>query len=441
MSADTVNSSTIKNTATPMKRLVPALIIGDLGVYIALLTLGSILLTLRVKEIDPQNAINSYGLIAGIGSLTAIFAMPIGGYISDRIRLKFGKRKTIIVIGVLMGIVALMGIALSTNLLMLSFFNCVVCIGLNMTQAGYSALLVDQVPEAKRGSISGILGVLGMLGMLIGLTLMAVMTNSSNIEKYGSLSVILIIGTIIACILIKDTPAERRNLIKSNEGKVQIAKVISGIYPSPRKYPVFTWAMLTRLFLSIAAMSTTYNAMMFIERFGYSPEDTTQLTAIVSFAGIPAMMVACIVGGILSDKLRRQKVFIILSSIIAGSALVIFAFAPGFATVLVANIILQFGYGLYVGVDLAMVARILPRKEDAAKDMGIMNIARTIPQTIVPLIVPVLLGIGSWSFIYCVLAVCGLIAAFTCMPIPDLSREKNEEKGNGNTHTNDLEVI
>ncbi|MEH7096912.1 MFS transporter [Neobacillus vireti] len=440
MISETVNSTELKKT-TPLKRLITALIIGDLGAYIGLLTVGSILLTLRVNEIDPKGAITSYGLIAGIGSAVAIFSMPIGGFISDRIRLKFGKRKTIIVVGAILGVLSLMCMAVSTNLLMLGFFNCLMAFGLNIAQAGYSALLVDQVPESKRGRVSGLLGVLGMAGMLIGLVLMSVMTKSSNIGKFGLISVILAIGTIIAVILIKDAPAERRNLEKSREDKVQIGKVISSIYPSPRKYPSFTWAMLTRAFLTLAAMSTTYNAMMFIQRYHYTPEATTKFTALVSFAGMPAMIIASLLGGFLSDKLRKQKIFIIFSAILAGSALLVYAFAPNFTSILIATIILQFGYGLYTGVDLAMVARILPRKEDTAKDMGIMNIARTIPQTIVPFIVPFLLGIGSWSFVYCFLAVCGLLGAITVLPIPDLSRKSTDDVSyNNNDNSINIEI-
>jgi len=47
----------------------------------------------------------------------------------------------------------------------------------------------------------------------------------------------------------------------------------------------------------------------------------------------------------------------------------------GAAEGIIGNGILGLGYGMYLSVDTALIARILPEKEDAAKDYGLMNIA------------------------------------------------------------------
>ncbi|MEH7118068.1 MFS transporter [Neobacillus vireti] len=411
---------------TPLKRLMVAFIFGEIGVYIAMLTPGIILLTLRVNELDPKNAISTFGWISGITALVALVSMPIGGFISDRIRLKFGKRKTIILIGVILGVFSLMGMAVSTTILMLGVFTWLTAAGTNMAQAGFSALLADQVEESKRGSVSGIIGVLAMCGMFVGMALVSIMAKASNIEKFGALAIASIIGTIIACSLIKDTPAERRNSEKSGENKIPFRKVISSIYPSPRKYPIFTWGILTRFCVTVASCATTYNSMMLIQRYHYSQEAATHLTGILQFAGLPAMMISSILGGILSDKIRRQKIFVMVSPIVVGLALVLMGFASNFTTVFVATLIIQFGFGIYTSVDGALTVRILPKKEDYAKDMGIMNIASSLPQSIVPFIAPLLLGLGGWKFYFFFLAVFGLLSALAVIPIPDLTRKPKE---------------
>jgi hypothetical protein len=72
---------------------------------------------------------------------------------------------------------------------------------------------------------------------------------------------------------------------------------------------------------------------------------------------------------------------------------------------------------------MALVARILPRKEDSAKDFGLMNVANALPQSIVPAIAPVLLGIGGWSFFYVVLALCVVLSMMAIKPLPEIGQK------------------
>lgn len=75
---------------------------------------------------------------------------------------------------------------------------------------------------------------------------------------------------------------------------------------------------------------------------------------------------------------------------------------------------------------MALVARILPRKEDAAKDFGLMNVANALPQSIVPAIAPLLLGIGGWTFFYIVLALCVVLGMVAVKPLPEIG-QKNKD--------------
>lgn len=85
------------------------------------------------------------------------------------------------------------------------------------------------------------------------------------------------------------------------------------------------------------------------------------------------------------------------------------------------------GFGCFSAVDMALVARILPSKEDSAKDFGIMNVANALPQSIVPAIAPVLLGIGSWTFFYIFLAVCTILGMLAVKPLPEVGTEKRAQ--------------
>ena len=56
------------------------------------------------------------------------------------------------------------------------------------------------------------------------------------------------------------------------------------------------------------------------------------------------------------------------------------------------------GFGIYVAVDLALVVDVLPDKDNAAKDLGVFNIADALPFSIAPGIAPTILAGGSGSY-------------------------------------------
>jgi MFS family permease len=77
------------------------------------------------------------------------------------------------------------------------------------------------------------------------------------------------------------------------------------------------------------------------------------------------------------------------------------------------------GFGIYVAVDLALVADVLPDMDNAAKDLGVLNMAGALPFSIAPAIAPAILAIGSGSFgvLYAVAGVCAIIGAVAILPV------------------------
>jgi len=80
-------------------------------------------------------------------------------------------------------------------------------------------------------------------------------------------------------------------------------------------------------------------------------------------------------------------------SVVAGALLAALVFGIGTALLITthsvagfyaAEAVLGLGYGVYAGVDLALVLDVLPDPEDSAKDLGVFNIANAAPQSIAP---------------------------------------------------------
>jgi MFS family permease len=89
------------------------------------------------------------------------------------------------------------------------------------------------------------------------------------------------------------------------------------------------------------------------------------------------------------------------------------AIASTFNGFLVGMAIGGLGFGMYLAVDLALVADVLPDRGKVAKDLGVLNIASALPFSIAPAIAPAILAIGSGSYcaLYAVAGVCAVIGA------------------------------
>jgi MFS family permease len=141
------------------------------------------------------------------------------------------------------------------------------------------------------------------------------------------------------------------------------------------------------------------------------------------FLGILAQSVvlvaASLIGGKLSDRTGRRKIFVLTASIVYGLAMFVVAIASDFNGFLVGMAISGLGFGVYVAVDLALVVDVLPDNDNAAKDLGVFNIAAALPFSVAPGIAPAILAIGSGSYgvLYAVAGVWAIIGAVAILPV------------------------
>ena len=107
------------------------------------------------------------------------------------------------------------------------------------------------------------------------------------------------------------------------------------------------------------------------------------------------------------------------ASIVYGLALFDIAMASNFNGFLVGMAISGLGFGMYFAVDLALVLDVLPSKENAAKDLGVFNMANAVPFSMAPAIAPAILAVGSGSYavLYAVAGLCAVIGAFAILPV------------------------
>ncbi|GGG09707.1 MFS transporter [Paenibacillus aceti] len=405
---------------TPLGRLTSGIMLGYGLMMLALMTPAVLLLTFKMIEIDPQGYTSSYGLVAGVGAFFALIGNPLGGAISDRTNIAFGRRRTWIFIGAVIGSLALLWVGMATQVWQVVIGWSIAQLFFNFAMAAYTALIPDQVKQERQGTISGLVGLILPIAMAVGMVLMMLMPNASSITKWTMLSILGIIGPVLSCFLIRDGKVEIERVAKE---KVPFGEKLSRIYPSPRKFPHFTWALISKFLLMMGYCSTLYLTVMLVNRMGFTETQATNSVGTINIISMLAMALTSIFGGALSDKYRKQKPFLYGSAFIMIIGIVMFAFIPNYIAFVIAAAIIGLGAGCFTAVDMALVARILPRKEDSAKDFGLMNVANALPQSIVPAIAPVLLAIGGWSFFYIALAVCVVLSMLAVKPLPEVGQK------------------
>ena len=167
-------------------------------------------------------------------------------------------------------------------------------------------------------------------------------------------------------------------------------------YVNPRQHPDFAWAFASRfLFVLAYAFLTTYQAYYLLEKIGTAEADVPRQIFLGTLTMAVVIVVASLVGGGLSDRTGRRKIFVCVASIVFGLAMFVIAAASSFSGFLVGMAVGGLGFGLYMAVDLALVADVLPDTNSAAKDLGVMNIAGALPSAIAPAMAPAILAAGQ----------------------------------------------
>ncbi|MFB6365479.1 MFS transporter [Paenibacillus elgii] len=415
---------------TPFKRLTFGIMFGYVCMLIGLLTPAVLLLSFKMIEIDPTNYQVSYGIVAGVGALFALVGNPLGGAISDRTNIGFGRRRTWILIGPLMGCLALVWIGFATQIWQVIVGWCIAQLFFNFAMAAYTALIPDQVEVKKQGTMSGLLGLAIPLSLTIGMIMMMTLKTMPTSSKWLLISIIGVVGPIISLFIIRDSKVK---MVKKAKENISLKEKLGKIYPDPRKYPEFTWALLSKFLINLGLAYSLYTAVMLVKRMGLSQGDATDVVGTIKIVALIATAITSIIGGILSDRFGKQKPFLYACGIIMLFGLMIYSFVPNTTAFIIASIVIGLASGCFTSVDMALVARILPNKEDSAKDFGLMNVANALPQSLVPAIAPVLLaagsmtGIGEWAFFYIVLAVCVLLGTFAFKPIPEVGEQMKHE--------------
>jgi len=390
--------------------------------YMLLLTPVTITLAVRISQIDPIGKGAALGSVLSIGALFAIVSNPIAGRLSDRTKSRFGRRRPWIIGGFIVATAALFMIAWTDKFYIILISWCVAQIGGNATLVALISVVADQIPESHRCRVSSIVGMGAGLGVLAGAFIVK-LVGTSGMQMFAAPAILGLLAIIIFVCTFRELPTKVRY-----DQPLTVNTFLGALWLNPIRYKDFGWAFLSR-FLVFFGVATTlsYQVYLLFDRYKLSPDAigntmfiSTLLTAI--FATLSAS-----IGSWLSDKYQKRKIFVLIAALIYAAGIFILIMDVTLTAFYLAAAVLSAGLGCYLAVDNALVVDVLPNKEkDAAKNMGVMNIAITVPQSLAPAIAPFILSLGhtnepNYVLLFCVAAIVSALGAIAILPVKGTS--------------------
>ncbi len=411
-----------------LRRLFVSIGIANAALYALYIGVLQVLLPLQVEAIDRAHKVATLGFVSGVSAAVAAVCNPLGGALSDRTRSRYGRRAPWLIGGAAAAIGALAVLGRAGSVLMIVVGWCLVQAVANVYQAALTAVVPDRVPAERRGAASAVVGVAMSVGAVTGVGI-ASLFSGHLVWGYLALGIVLAI-TALAFVTLNGDPHDQDPPAHPADGSAQLGResrirVESRLRRLAARFAAFTSALRHRdfawVFCGRAAMILGYFLVAGFELYiltdyvklpaGIRPAAGVTILAVIStFCSVLAAAVA----GPLSDRLARRKVFVIGSAALSGAATILPILSPTFATMTVFAALAGLAFGCYLAVDTALVTLVLPAREDAARDMGVLNVANAGPQIVAPLLAALIIShLGGYPALFAAggaVAIAGAVA-------------------------------
>ncbi|TYG34867.1 MFS transporter [Lonepinella koalarum] len=406
----------------PLKRLIPALIIGPgtwLGPYIAMVAL---FLPSLIQEIDEANKVNILALFMTTGVIASAISNMVAGELSDRTRSRFGKRAPIIVLGSFVFSGAMIAAAYTESINSLLVAWIIGQIGLNFIVAPMVAWL-DYAPAGHEGIASSAYGGLGMALGNNGFNVLAALYLGQYRTGFIVFAIISFIGTMLAVILVREpSNLDEEKVVKEKKQKLSITTFIREAFPAWSKGRDYYLALIGKMFLGIGNFAITGYLLYLLTDFlklGDATEGSVQLiNSIMFILGILMGFFA----GPFTDKYKLLKLPVAISPLFLAIGALSLYFMHNTIGIICYGFFAGFGMGLWNSLDNLLNIRVIPDEKRVAFFLGIYNLGNSIPQAVGPILSAFSIALFGYEGIFVVSFVFAVLGSLCIFKIRSVSR-------------------
>jgi MFS family permease len=396
-------------------RWVTGLVLVNVGINAAFFGPINVFIGQQAISFDESIKEAIQSLAIACGAAVSLVANPLFGALSDRTTSRFGRRSPWVLAGAVLAALALLAMSGAATVALMVLFWCVVQLGANVAYAAITAAIPDRVPVPQRGKVGGLAAMGSTLGVLMGAVFGAVVSGNFMVGYWLCAAALLL--SVLPYLFHRNDPA----LPKGEVPAFRLGTFLRGFWISPLKHPDFAWAWLTRLLVNVGNQLTITYLLFFLRDIIGHEDPPAGVLVLTGIYAVMVMITATLTGP-WSDRVGRRKPFVIGSSVVISFAALIMAFFPVWTGALVGAAVLGIGFGAYLAVDFALLTQVLPQAVDRGKDMGVINIANSLPQVIAPTLA--LLAVTQWggySTLFVLAAIIGLLGAVFVVKIKSVT--------------------
>ena len=330
-------------------------------------------------------------LVALSGAVVAILVQPTVGAISDYAVSRWGRRKPFIVVGSLLDLVFLFGIATSNTLLLLATFVVLLQFSTNIARGPFQGYVPDLVADSQVGMASSMVGMMQIIGNLTGFALVSLAAFLGN-RPLAIAAVAVVELVTMASVVVG---VGKGQAPKPREGKswVEIARETWGT--DILRERSYVWLVASRLFFLAAGGILFAFVVIYLKNvFGYDESGAGAVNGAVLAAVAIGSLTAVVPASRLSDRIGRKPV-IYLACVVGAIGVAIAAFAPHVAVAILGAGLYGMAYGTFLSVDWALMTDIIPRAS-AGRYMGLSNVATGSAGPFAAVIGGFVLDIAAW---------------------------------------------
>ncbi len=344
--------------------------LAQIGAFTAFVPLLQIIVPMEALRIAPGGSTALLSTVSVVGAIVASVGNLVAGALSDITPRAWGRRRSWLLGGlllVLLSYAAVAAVRSATGLVLaIVFFQ----LAFNAMFSPLTALLADRVPARQRGLVAALLGLGAPIGSVIGAAAVGLWTAalSARLE---------LIGAIVAATLLPLT-----FLLKETANPTAAP-------PTTRPPGGFAMALCSRLCV-VAALNLVQTYMLLflqgrhlqgLHLPGPAPGAVARMVAVATCANVAGGLAA----GRLADVTGRLQPFIAAGAGTVALATILMPWAGTWPELLLLAALWGCGGGVFYATDLPLMARLLPSTQKAGRGFGVVNLANTLPQIVMPL--------------------------------------------------------
>ena len=362
------------------------LALAHIGGVIGYLPLLGLLLPIRTDAIAGDARLGVFTATVVAGALAASGANILFGWLSDRSIDRGGGRRRWLAWGVVATVLGHAGVALAATPVTLVVAVALFQAGVNALLAPLFAIMADEIPDGQKGVAGGLLA----MAMPAAAAMVAALALVDERTRFAILPV-----TIALCTLPLLLTRSRRTVQPEPERPAQAL----------RSRQLWT-AWLARLLVQIAA-----NVLFFYLSYylgSIAPElDQAAIAARMGSVLLVAYLISfpiALVLGQFASRTGRTRSLLLAAVGLAAAGLLGMALADGFLQAALAFCAYATGAAVFQSLQTAFAMRLLPSPRRRGRDLGLFNLANTLPALIGPVLTWTLATPGDFHLVLLVLA-------------------------------------